>query len=67
MTGDELARRVRDGQTVYWVGNEGDRALDGEIVARSGRRVAIRVVSTAATARDNRTGSRATLRSDEQP
>jgi len=46
MTGDDLARRVREGEIVYWVGAEGQRAIQGEVVARSGRRAAIRARQT---------------------
>jgi hypothetical protein len=65
MTGDELTRRVRQGDTVYWVGNEGERKLDGKIMARSGRRVVIRVLEAAGAAGDGRGDSSAGLRSDE--
>jgi 4-amino-4-deoxy-L-arabinose transferase-like glycosyltransferase len=65
LTRDELTRRVREGDIVYWVGNEGERGLDGKILARSGGRVAMRVLQAAGAARDGRTGSRAALRSDE--
>jgi hypothetical protein len=52
MNGDELVRRVREGQTVYWTGHEGDRALEGEVVARSGRRVVVHVLPAARPTRE---------------
>jgi hypothetical protein len=47
ISGDELAQRVRDGHVVYWVGHEGERAVEGQIVARSGQRIAMRLLPPA--------------------